>query len=102
MTSLVKEVCVRVERDAWAGVAEDATDLSDVHTEVNDQVAGECMAQVVRAEQRLTFVVQSCFLSSATKRAALDVSRPKRPGRAERGSPSASASTLSACQRTKL
>jgi hypothetical protein len=33
-------------------VAEDAADLRDVEPEVDDQVAGECMAQVVKARRR--------------------------------------------------
>jgi hypothetical protein len=41
---------VGVEGHARAGVAEDAADLNDVETDVDDQVAGEGVAQVVEAD----------------------------------------------------
>jgi hypothetical protein len=44
---LVEEVGVGVEGDAGAGVAEDAADVGDVEFEVDDEVAGEGVAEVV-------------------------------------------------------
>jgi hypothetical protein len=41
VAGLLEEVCVDVECDRDACVAEDAADLGDVESEVDDQVAGE-------------------------------------------------------------
>jgi len=45
-----EEMGVGVEGHARAGVAEDAADLDDVGADVDDQVAGEGVAQVVEAD----------------------------------------------------
>jgi hypothetical protein len=45
----LEEVRVGVEGHAGASVAEDAADLDDVEADVDDEVAGEGMAQVVKA-----------------------------------------------------
>jgi hypothetical protein len=45
-----EEMGVGVEGHARAGVAEDAADLDDVEADVDDQVAGEGVAQVVEAD----------------------------------------------------
>jgi hypothetical protein len=45
----LEEVRVCVEGHARAGVAEDAADLDDVEADVDDQVAGEGMAEIVKA-----------------------------------------------------
>jgi hypothetical protein len=44
-----EQVRVGVEGHAGAGVAEDAADLDDVEADVDDQVAGEGVAQIVEA-----------------------------------------------------
>jgi len=49
MPGRVEEMGVGVEGHARASVAEDAADLNDVEADVDDQVAGEGMAQVVEA-----------------------------------------------------
>jgi hypothetical protein len=46
----LEQVCVGVEGHAGAGVAEDGADLGDVESDVDDQVAGEGVAQVVEAQ----------------------------------------------------
>jgi hypothetical protein len=46
----LEEVGVDVESDRRAGVAEDAADLAGVEAQVDDQVAGEGVAQVVGSE----------------------------------------------------
>jgi hypothetical protein len=45
----LEQVCVRVEGHAGAGVPEDAADLKNVEADVDDQVAGEGVAQIVEA-----------------------------------------------------
>jgi hypothetical protein len=47
VASLVEQVGIGVEGHAGAGVAEDTADLDDVEADVDDQVAGERVAQVV-------------------------------------------------------
>lgn len=47
MAGVVEEVGIDVERDRNSGVAEDAADLGNVEAEVDDQVAGEGVAQIV-------------------------------------------------------
>ena len=49
MPGRVEQMGVGVERHARAGVAEDAADLDDVEADVDDQVAGEGMPQIVEA-----------------------------------------------------
>ena len=46
----LEQVRVGVEGHAGAGVAEDAADLDDVEADVDDQVAGEGVAQIVEAQ----------------------------------------------------
>lgn len=52
MAGVVEEVRIGVEGDRDPGVAEDAADLGDVEAEVDDQVAGEGVAQVVETQWR--------------------------------------------------
>lgn len=59
MTSVVEEVRVDVEGDCDARVAEDATNLGNVKAEVDDQVAGKGVAQVVEAERPPLSVVEA-------------------------------------------
>jgi hypothetical protein len=48
----LEEVGVDVEGDRRARVAEDAADLADVEGQVDDEMAGEGVAQVVEAKRR--------------------------------------------------
>ncbi len=48
----LEQVGIDVEGDRRARVAEDAADLADVEAQVDDQVAGEGVAQVVEAKRR--------------------------------------------------
>jgi hypothetical protein len=57
VAGVVEQVRVDVERDRDAGVAEDAADLGWVEPGVDDQVAGEGVAQVVEAKRRPAVVV---------------------------------------------
>jgi hypothetical protein len=59
VASVVKEVGIDVERDRDAGVAEDPTDLGDVEAEVDDQMTGEGVAEVVEAKWRSPVVVDT-------------------------------------------
>jgi hypothetical protein len=52
VTGVVEEMRVDVEGDRDPGVAEDAADLGDVEAEVDDQVAGKGVAEVVEAQRR--------------------------------------------------
>lgn len=45
---VIKEMRVRVQRDARPGVAKNPTDVGDVKSEVHDQVAGERVSKVVK------------------------------------------------------
>jgi hypothetical protein len=47
MRRLIEQVRVGIERDRWARVPQDAADLGDVEPQVDDQVAGEGVPQVV-------------------------------------------------------
>ena len=47
MAGVLEQVRVDIERDGDARVAEDAADLGYVEPEVDDQVAGEGVAQIV-------------------------------------------------------
>lgn len=49
MACFLEQVGVGVESHARAGVAEDAGDLNDVEADVDDQVAGERVAEIVEA-----------------------------------------------------
>jgi hypothetical protein len=48
VAGVVEQVGVDVERDRDPRVAEDGADLGDIQTEVDDQVAGEGVAQIVK------------------------------------------------------
>jgi hypothetical protein len=58
---------------AGAVVAEDLADLGGVELEVDDQVAGEGVAEVVEAEGWLSVWVEACFGGGAGEAAAFDV-----------------------------
>jgi hypothetical protein len=45
----LEQVCVRVQSHTGAGVPEDVADLKNVEAGVDDQVAGEGVAQIVEA-----------------------------------------------------
>ena len=53
VAGVLEQVCVDVERDRDARVAEDTADLGRVEPEVADQVAGEGVAEVVEAKLEL-------------------------------------------------
>jgi len=53
---IVEEVGVDVERGGRACVSEDATDLHHVEVEVDDEMAGEGVAQVVEAQARAVLI----------------------------------------------
>jgi hypothetical protein len=74
----VEEVGVGVERDAGAGVAEDAADLGDIEPQVDDQVAGEGVAQIVEAQRRRALAVDPGSLGGAGECASLDVAMSER------------------------
>lgn len=59
MLGLREQVRVGVEREARPRMAEDAADLRRVEFDVDDQVAGERVSQVVEAEP-LPAGVQAC------------------------------------------
>jgi hypothetical protein len=69
----LKEVRVDIECDRDARVAEDAADLGYVEPEVDDQVGGEDVAQVVEAKRRPHVVVQPGKLGGARQDAPADV-----------------------------
>lgn len=73
MAGIVEEMGVNVEGDRDPGVAEDATDLGDVEAEVDDQVTGEGMTQVVEAQRRPSVSVQLRGIGSATQHPLRDV-----------------------------
>jgi hypothetical protein len=49
VTRFLEQVCVGIEGHARSGVAKDAADLDDVEADIDDQVAGEGVAQIVEA-----------------------------------------------------
>jgi hypothetical protein len=65
VAGVLEEVRVDVERDRDARVAEHAADLGWVEPEVDDEVAGEGVAQVVEAKRRPAVVVQPGKLGGA-------------------------------------
>ena len=71
VAGVLEQVRVDVERDRDARVAEDPADLGRVEPEVDDQVAGEGVAQVVEAERRPAVVVQPCELCGPSERGRL-------------------------------
>ena len=52
MTGVVEQVGIGVERDRGASVTQDPADLRHVELEVDDQVAGKCVAEVMHPEPR--------------------------------------------------
>ena len=62
---LFEEVGVGVEGDAGAGVAEDAADLGDVEADVDDQVAGERVAEVVETESAIAASGEAAVVDGA-------------------------------------
>ena len=54
-------------------VAEQAADLGDIESEVDDQVAGEGVAHVVEAKRRPAVVVQPGELGGAPEAASADI-----------------------------
>lgn len=74
---VVEEVGVGVESDAGAGVAEDAADLGDVEFELDDQVAGEGVAEVVDAEAGLLGWVVAGVVCCAAQSSTFGVARRK-------------------------
>jgi hypothetical protein len=76
VAGVLEQVGVDVEPDRDAGAAEDAADLGGVEPEVDDQVAGEGVAQVVEAQRRPAVLVQAGELCGASGRAAADVAAP--------------------------
>jgi hypothetical protein len=72
MAGLLEEVRVDVEGDRRAGV-EDAADLANVETQVDDQMAGEGMAQVVEAKPRPAVAVETGASGGAREGGADDV-----------------------------
>jgi hypothetical protein len=90
VAGLVEEVGVDVERDRDARVAEDAADLDDVEAQVEDQVAGERVPQVVEAKRWPPAAVEPRALCRTLKRAPLNVAMPERgaaTGREDPGAP---------------
>jgi hypothetical protein len=57
---------VRVESHARAGAPEDPADLDDVETDVDDQMAGERVAQIVEAHP-LAVAIEACAGGGAAK-----------------------------------
>jgi hypothetical protein len=76
VAGVLEEVCVDVERDCDAGVAEYVADLGHVESNVDDQVAGEGVAQIVEAKSRPAVVVQPGALGGAPEDTAADVAMP--------------------------
>lgn len=83
VSGLVEEVGVDIESDGGAGVAEDAADLGDIELEVDDQVAGERVAEVVEAKAPPVAAVERGRVSSSLEAATADVALAVR--RAVRG-----------------
>jgi hypothetical protein len=94
----VEEVGVGVEGDAGAGVAEDAADLGDIEPQVDDQVAGEGVAQIVEAQRRRALAVDPGSLGGAGECASLDVSMSERGAAAGREDVVARGTETGACR----
>jgi hypothetical protein len=73
VAGVLEQMGVDVERDGDARVAEDAADLGWVEPEVDDQVAGEGVAQVVEAKRRPAVVIQPGKLGGAREDASADI-----------------------------
>jgi hypothetical protein len=99
VAGLVEEVGVDVEGRAGAGVAEDAADLLDVELQVDDQVAGEGVAQVVES-QAAALTVESGDAGGAGERASLYVALAERRAVARPADPVATCSPR--CRGTAL
>src|SRR6266508_1404064 len=68
VTGFLEEMRVGVEGHAGAGVAEDAADLDDVEADVDDQVAGEGMAQIVEAHPPTVTIEARVDVALASRR----------------------------------
>ena len=77
MLGRVEEMRVGVEGHARARVGEDAADLNDVKADVDDQVAGEGMAQIVKAHSA-PVLVETGVGGGAAEHAFGDVVMQKR------------------------
>jgi hypothetical protein len=71
--SLIEEVRVCVQRDAWPRMPQDSRNLSNVEAQVDDQVAGECVAKVMQTERRPVLTVQPSLLRRPPQAPSLDV-----------------------------
>ncbi len=80
---LLEQVRVGVEGHARAGVAEHAADLDDVEADVDDQMAGEGMAQIVEAHPPV-WPIESRTCGGAAQHAFGDVVVQKRGAAAGR------------------
>lgn len=69
----VEQVRVDVQRDRGAGVAENAAELRDVEPEIDDQVAGKRVAEVVIAQSRTAAVVDPGDSRGALQAATGDI-----------------------------
>jgi hypothetical protein len=66
MPGRFEQMRVRVEGHACAGVPEDAADLDDVETDVDDQMAGKGMTQIVEAHPSV-WAIEPCAGGGAAK-----------------------------------
>jgi hypothetical protein len=66
MPGRFEQMRVRVEGHACAGVPEDAADLDDVETDVDDQMAGKGMTQIVEAHPS-AWPIEPCAGGGAAK-----------------------------------
>lgn len=83
MRGLIKEMGVGIEGDARPRMSEDAADLSDIEPEVDDQLTGKGVSQVVHAQARLLLPVEAGVVGRAPQAAPLDIAVTER--RPERG-----------------
>ena len=72
VSSLLEQMRVRIESHARARVTEDAADLNDVEANVDDQMAGEGVAQIVEMHPP-TVTIQTRIHGGATKHPLGDV-----------------------------
>src|SRR5919198_563620 len=84
MPGVVEQVGVDARRDRRTAVSEDSAHLRHIEPEVDDQMAGEDMAKVVKAKWRPGLVLEPSEVCGACQAASCDVSMPV--GRAVRGS----------------
>jgi hypothetical protein len=78
VTRPLEEMGVDVERDRRACMAEDAADLADVEAQVDDEVAGEGVPEVVEAKRRLAASVEAGAFDRVGEGGTGDVSLPER------------------------